>query len=95
MQVTTVLTTSGSHSRSSSITSWDSLHGNGQTTSDPSCRRYSAPLGQEELQQELVVTAVKVKKKKRRRQGGGGSVEGQMLTDVDRCCQMLTDVVRC
>ncbi|XP_057715416.1 tectonin beta-propeller repeat-containing protein 2 isoform X1 [Corythoichthys intestinalis] len=58
-----------SHSRSSSITSWDSLHGN--ASSDAGSRRYSAPLGQEEVWQELVVKAVKVKKKKRQRQDSG------------------------
>ncbi|XP_077587757.1 tectonin beta-propeller repeat-containing protein 2 [Stigmatopora nigra] len=58
-----------SHSRSSSITSWDSFPGN--ASSDTSSRRYSAPLGQEEAWQELVVKAVKVKKKKRQRQDSG------------------------
>ncbi|XP_077394858.1 tectonin beta-propeller repeat-containing protein 2 isoform X4 [Festucalex cinctus] len=56
-------------SRSSSVTSWDSLHGN--ASSDAGSRRYSAPLGQEEAWQELVVKAVKVKKKKRQRQDSG------------------------
>ncbi|CAK6982065.1 tectonin beta-propeller repeat-containing protein 2 [Scomber scombrus] len=55
--------TCSSRSRSSSVTSWDSLHGNGLGS-----RRYSAPLGQEEMQQELVVKAIRVKKKKRRQQ---------------------------
>uniref|UniRef100_A0A671YK70 Tectonin beta-propeller repeat containing 2 n=1 Tax=Sparus aurata TaxID=8175 RepID=A0A671YK70_SPAAU len=65
------LFTSGSRSRSSSVTSWDSLHGNGSVTTscEQSSRRYSAPLGQGEMQQELVVKAIRVKKKKRRRQG--------------------------
>ncbi|XP_008294911.1 tectonin beta-propeller repeat-containing protein 2 [Stegastes partitus] len=64
------LVTSSSRSRSSSITSWDSLHGNAavSTSSELSSRRYSAPLGQEEMQQELVVKAIRVKKKKRRQQ---------------------------
>ncbi|KAL7380916.1 hypothetical protein ABVT39_025956 [Epinephelus coioides] len=64
------LFTSSSRSRSSSITSWDSLHGNTPvtTSSEQSSRRYSAPLGQGEMQQELVVKAIRVKKKKRRRQ---------------------------
>ncbi|XP_059208649.1 tectonin beta-propeller repeat-containing protein 2 [Centropristis striata] len=64
------LFTSSSRSRSSSVTSWDSLHGNTPMTT--SCelgsRRYSAPMGQGEMQQELVVKAIRVKKKKRRRQ---------------------------
>lgn len=59
--------TCSSRSRSSSVTSWDSLHGNGLGS-----RRYSAPLGQEEMQQELVVKAIRVKKKKRRQQDSGG-----------------------
>ncbi|XP_051942082.1 tectonin beta-propeller repeat-containing protein 2 [Hippocampus zosterae] len=58
-----------SHSRSSSVTSWDSLRGN--SSGDAGSRRYSAPLGQEEVWQELVVKAVKVKKKKRQRRDGG------------------------
>uniref|UniRef100_A0A3B4U5H4 Tectonin beta-propeller repeat containing 2 n=1 Tax=Seriola dumerili TaxID=41447 RepID=A0A3B4U5H4_SERDU len=64
------LLTSSSRSRSSSVTSWDSLQGNAPMTTfcELSSRRYSAPLGQEEMQQELVVKAVRVKKKKRRRQ---------------------------
>lgn len=32
-------------------------------------RHYSSPLGQEEIQQELVVKAIKVKKRTRRQQG--------------------------
>ncbi|XP_076604722.1 tectonin beta-propeller repeat-containing protein 2 [Chaetodon auriga] len=62
--------TSSSRSRSSSVTSWDSLHGNTPVTTscELSSRRYSAPLGQGEMQQELVVKAIRVKKKKRRRQ---------------------------
>ncbi|XP_029981998.1 tectonin beta-propeller repeat-containing protein 2 isoform X1 [Sphaeramia orbicularis] len=63
-------------SRSSSVTSWDSLHGNAPLTSSSSCevgsRRYSAPLGQEEMQQELVVQAIRVKKKKKRRRQDSG-----------------------
>ncbi|XP_029900840.1 tectonin beta-propeller repeat-containing protein 2 isoform X2 [Myripristis murdjan] len=64
-----------SRSRSSSITSWDSIHGNTPmtTSSELSSRRYSAPLGQEELQQELVVKAIRVKKKRRRRQDSSGN----------------------
>ncbi|KAM9707770.1 tectonin beta-propeller repeat-containing protein 2 isoform 2-T2 [Menidia menidia] len=54
----------------SSVTSWDSFHGNTPATgsSEQGSRRYSAPLGQEEMHQELVVKAIRVKKKKRRRQ---------------------------
>ncbi|KAM6969632.1 tectonin beta-propeller repeat-containing protein 2 [Tautogolabrus adspersus] len=64
------LLTSSSRSRSSSVTSWDSLHGNTTATasSELSSRRYSAPLGQGEMQQELVVKAIRVKKRRRRRQ---------------------------
>ncbi|XP_044021552.1 tectonin beta-propeller repeat-containing protein 2 [Siniperca chuatsi] len=64
------LFTSSSRSRSSSVTSWDSLHGNASVTTscELSSRRYSTPLGQGEMQQELVVKAIRVKKKKRRRQ---------------------------
>ncbi|XP_020509379.2 tectonin beta-propeller repeat-containing protein 2 isoform X1 [Labrus bergylta] len=64
------LLTSSSRSRSSSVTSWDSLHGNTMATasSELSSRRYSAPLGQGEMQQELVVKAIRVKKRRRRRQ---------------------------
>ncbi|XP_038584234.1 tectonin beta-propeller repeat-containing protein 2 isoform X1 [Micropterus salmoides] len=64
------LFTTSSRSRSSSVTSWDSLHGNAPVTTscELSCRRYSAPLGQGEMLQELVVKAIRVKKKKRRRQ---------------------------
>ncbi|KAM9842814.1 tectonin beta-propeller repeat-containing protein 2 [Aulostomus maculatus] len=64
------ISSSCSHSRSSSVTSWDSLHGNAPVTAphEPSSRRYSSPLGQDEMQQELVVKAIRVKKKKRRHQ---------------------------
>ncbi|XP_068194967.1 tectonin beta-propeller repeat-containing protein 2 [Antennarius striatus] len=67
--------TSSSRSRSSSVTSWDSVHGNAPTTTsgELSSKRYSSPLGQGEMQQELVVKAIKVKKKKRRRQDGSSS----------------------
>ncbi|KAM4625057.1 tectonin beta-propeller repeat-containing protein 2 [Polymixia lowei] len=72
--------TSGSHSRSSSITSWDSIHGTAPMTtssttepSEYSSRRYSAALGQEELLQELVVKAIKVKKKTKRPRQDSGS----------------------
>ena len=71
MEQRSSLFASGSRSRSSSVTSWDSLHGNAPVTTscELSSRRYSAPLGQGEMQQELVVKAIRVKKKKRRRQG--------------------------
>ncbi|XP_033984961.1 LOW QUALITY PROTEIN: tectonin beta-propeller repeat-containing protein 2 [Trematomus bernacchii] len=51
-----------SASRSSSVSSWDGLHGNHVMTAD--VRRFSASLGQEDL--KLVVKAVRVKKKRRR-----------------------------
>ncbi|KAM7375642.1 hypothetical protein PAMP_005437 [Pampus punctatissimus] len=66
-QPPTVFTCS-SCSRSSSVSSLDSLHGNGQVS-----RRYSAPLGQEEMQQELVVKAIRVKKKRQRQDSSGGN----------------------
>ncbi|XP_028994773.1 tectonin beta-propeller repeat-containing protein 2 isoform X2 [Betta splendens] len=68
------LFTSCSRSRSSSITSWDSLHGNGPvtTSSQVTPRSYSGSLGQEEMQQELVVKAIRVKKKKKRRHDSSG-----------------------
>ncbi|XP_067334854.1 tectonin beta-propeller repeat-containing protein 2 isoform X3 [Channa argus] len=69
------LFTSSSRSRSSSVTSWDSLRGN--TTVPTSCEltpgRYSAPMGQVEMQQELVVKAIRVKKKRRRHDSSGGN----------------------
>nr|XP_043904060.1 tectonin beta-propeller repeat-containing protein 2 [Solea senegalensis]XP_043904061.1 tectonin beta-propeller repeat-containing protein 2 [Solea senegalensis] len=63
------LLTSSSHSHSSSTPSWDGLHGNSPETTSChlSSKCYSAPLGQEEMQQELVVKAIKVKKKKTKR----------------------------
>ncbi|XP_029973409.1 tectonin beta-propeller repeat-containing protein 2 isoform X1 [Salarias fasciatus] len=66
VQVRSSVYGSSPRSRSSSITSWDSLHGNAPNTtpSEPSSRRYSAPLCQE----ELVVKAIRVKKRRRRRQ---------------------------
>ncbi|CAI5694967.1 tectonin beta-propeller repeat-containing protein 2 isoform X2 [Oreochromis niloticus] len=66
---------SSSRSRSSSVTSWDGLHGNAPASSscELTSRRYSAPLGQEQMQQELVVKPIRVKKKKRRRQDSGGA----------------------
>ncbi|XP_061651275.1 tectonin beta-propeller repeat-containing protein 2 isoform X3 [Phyllopteryx taeniolatus] len=76
-----------SRSRSSSVTSWDSLRGN--ASSDADSRRYSAPLGQEEVWQELVVKAVKVKKKKRQRQDSGS---GNRLSESS--CSESTFVVR-
>ncbi len=65
------LGTMESHSRSSSITSWESAQGMFTTTeaSELSSSRYST-IAQEDFQQELVVKAIKLKKKgKRRRQG--------------------------
>ncbi len=78
------LFTSSSRSRSSSVTSWDSLHGNAPVTTscDLSSRRYSAPLGEGEMQQELVVKAIRVKKKKRR--GQGKQRQTDRWTDRDR-----------
>uniref|UniRef100_UPI0037E88311 tectonin beta-propeller repeat-containing protein 2 n=1 Tax=Semicossyphus pulcher TaxID=241346 RepID=UPI0037E88311 len=70
------LFTSSSRSRSSSVTSWDSLHGNApvsSTSCELSSRRYSAPLGQGEMQQELVVKAIRVKKKRRRQDSSSGN----------------------
>uniref|UniRef100_A0A1A8DT97 Tectonin beta-propeller repeat containing 2 n=1 Tax=Nothobranchius kadleci TaxID=1051664 RepID=A0A1A8DT97_NOTKA len=60
---------SSSRCRSSSVTSWDSLHGNTSTSSsyELGSRRYSAPVDQEDMQQDLVVKAIRVKKKKKRR----------------------------
>lgn len=66
--------TSDFHSRSSSITSCDSVQGMMLSTStmeqsELSSSQYSA-INQEDFQHELVVQAIKVKKKaKRRRQG--------------------------
>ncbi|XP_063039792.1 tectonin beta-propeller repeat-containing protein 2 [Engraulis encrasicolus] len=59
-------------SRSSSVTSWDSL------TSDLSSSRYST-LTPEELQQELVVKAIRVKKRGKRRRQESGSRGNRML----------------
>ncbi|KAL0969727.1 hypothetical protein UPYG_G00231480 [Umbra pygmaea] len=67
------------HSRSSSVTSLDSVQGmmvSSATTeqSELSSSRYSA-INQEDFQQELIVKAIKVKKKaKRRRQDGGNRI---------------------
>ncbi|CAL8283345.1 unnamed protein product [Lota lota] len=69
-----------SHSRSSSITSWDS--GTTSLTPDLSelgSKRYSASLDPEELQQELVVKAIRVKKKMRR--GRRDSCSRKTLSD--------------
>ncbi|XP_035851875.1 tectonin beta-propeller repeat-containing protein 2 isoform X2 [Sander lucioperca] len=52
-----------SRSRSSSVTSWDSLHSNATSCE---LRRYSAPLSQGEETQQLVVKAIRVKKRRRR-----------------------------
>ncbi|XP_061599817.1 tectonin beta-propeller repeat-containing protein 2 [Cololabis saira] len=61
--------------RSSSVTSSDSLHGSSPVTSvcELSSRHYSAPLGQDEMQQELVVKAVRVKKRRRRQDSSSGN----------------------
>ncbi|XP_074484346.1 tectonin beta-propeller repeat-containing protein 2-like isoform X3 [Sebastes fasciatus] len=69
------LFTSSSRSRSSSVTSWDGLHGNTPVTAscDLSSRRYSAPLCQDGLQQELVVKAIRVKKRRRRQDSSSGN----------------------
>ncbi|XP_069016754.1 tectonin beta-propeller repeat-containing protein 2 isoform X1 [Embiotoca jacksoni] len=86
------LFTSDSRSRSSSVTSWDSLHGNVPVTAsnEQSSRRYSAPLGQEEMQQELVVKAIRVKKKRRRRQDSSrlseSSCSDSMFVAQDGSC---------
>ncbi|XP_034530211.1 tectonin beta-propeller repeat-containing protein 2 [Notolabrus celidotus] len=79
------LLTSSSRSRSSSVTSWDSLHGNApaNAASETSSRRYSAPMGQGEMQQELVVKAIRVKKRRRRRQdsSSGNRLSESSLSD--------------
>ncbi|XP_052001043.1 tectonin beta-propeller repeat-containing protein 2-like [Xyrauchen texanus] len=67
-----------SHSRSSSITSWESAQGmltaTDASTSELSSSRYST-ITQEDFQQELVVKAIKLKKKgKRRRHESGNCV---------------------
>ncbi|XP_016135355.1 tectonin beta-propeller repeat-containing protein 2-like [Sinocyclocheilus grahami] len=70
------LGTMESHSRSSSITSWESAQGMFTTTeaSELSSSRYST-ITQEDFQQELVVKAIKLKKKgKRRRHDSGNRV---------------------
>ncbi|XP_028250640.1 tectonin beta-propeller repeat-containing protein 2 isoform X2 [Parambassis ranga] len=75
------LVTNSPRSRSSSITSWDSVHGNGPPTMSCDSRRYSAPLGQDEMQQELVVKAIRVKKKRRRRQDSSGGLSESSCSD--------------
>lgn len=79
------LLTSSSRSRSSSVTSWDSLHGNATATAtcELTSRRYSAPMGQGEMQQELVVKAIRVKKRRRRRQdsSSGNRLSESSLSD--------------
>ncbi|KAJ7990937.1 hypothetical protein DPEC_G00292060 [Dallia pectoralis] len=67
--------TSESRSRSSSITSWDSVQGMTPSATEQyelSSSRYSA-INQEEFQQELVVKAIKVKKKGKRRRHESGN----------------------
>ncbi|XP_076155281.1 tectonin beta-propeller repeat-containing protein 2 isoform X1 [Alosa pseudoharengus] len=75
----TSLGTSESRSRSSSVTSWDSVPGTGEySTSDLSSSRYSM-LTPEELQQELVVKAIRVKKRGKRRRQESGSRGNRVL----------------
>nr|XP_040055184.1 tectonin beta-propeller repeat-containing protein 2 isoform X2 [Gasterosteus aculeatus aculeatus] len=78
-----VMEPSTSRSRSSSVTSCENLLGN--TSCELSSRCYSAPLGHEGLQQELVVKAVRVKKKRRRRQD---SSSGSHLSE-SRCSDSM------
>ncbi|XP_014915506.1 tectonin beta-propeller repeat-containing protein 2 isoform X2 [Poecilia latipinna] len=61
---------SSSRFRSSSATTWDSLSPATpvSTPLELSSRRYSAPIDQERMQQELVVKPIRVKKKKKRHQ---------------------------
>ncbi|XP_012735157.2 tectonin beta-propeller repeat-containing protein 2 isoform X1 [Fundulus heteroclitus] len=60
--------------RSSSVTAWDSLSAASPVTTPVSrsyeviSRRYSAPVDEERMQQELVVKPIRVKKKKKRHQ---------------------------
>uniref|UniRef100_A0A1A7X3G9 Tectonin beta-propeller repeat containing 2 n=1 Tax=Iconisemion striatum TaxID=60296 RepID=A0A1A7X3G9_9TELE len=69
---------SSSRCRSSSVTSWDSLHCKTPTSSsyELGSRRYSAPVDQEDMQQDLVVKAIRVKKKKKRLQQDSSSRNG-------------------
>ncbi|XP_012688502.2 tectonin beta-propeller repeat-containing protein 2 isoform X2 [Clupea harengus] len=70
---------SESRSRSSSVTSWDSTPGTCEySPSDLSSSRYST-LTPEELQQELVVKAIRVKKRGKRRRHESGSLGNRVL----------------
>jgi len=75
------LAPAGRHSRSSSVTSWDS----GSTAMTPpelselGSARYSATLDPEDLQQELVVKAIRVKKKTRRGRKGRTCLSAALL----------------
>lgn len=82
-----------SRSRSSSVTSWDSLHGNAPsiTSFEQSSTRYSAPLCQGEMQQELVVKAIRVKKKRRRRSRQGKQTVRQAVRQTDGLINSQTD----
>ncbi|KAM9356290.1 tectonin beta-propeller repeat-containing protein 2 isoform 2-T4 [Pholidichthys leucotaenia] len=77
------LLTDTSRSRSSSVASCDSLRGNGPSTSggEASSERYTSPLGQEELQQELVVKAIRVRKRRRRRHDSGARLSDSSCSD--------------
>ncbi|XP_038156812.1 tectonin beta-propeller repeat-containing protein 2 [Cyprinodon tularosa] len=65
---------SSSRFRSSSVTAWDAPSSAAPATTPLStsyelgCRRYSAPIDQERMRQELVVKPIRVKKKKKRHQ---------------------------
>ncbi|KAM4723575.1 tectonin beta-propeller repeat-containing protein 2 isoform 1-T3 [Anableps anableps] len=64
---------SSSRFRSSSVSTWDSLSSATPVTTpvntsyELSSRRYSAPIDQERMQQELVVKPIRVKKKKKKK----------------------------
>uniref|UniRef100_A0A8C1ITV8 Tectonin beta-propeller repeat containing 2 n=1 Tax=Cyprinus carpio TaxID=7962 RepID=A0A8C1ITV8_CYPCA len=88
------LGTMESHSRSSSVTSWESAQGMFTTTeastSELSSSRYS-PITQEDFQQELVVKAIKLKKKGKRRRwmgytGPGCGILSLVVTDRHIWC---------
>ncbi|KAK5887056.1 hypothetical protein CesoFtcFv8_018030 [Champsocephalus esox] len=75
-----------SASRSSSVSSWDGLHGNHVMTAD--VRRFSTSLGQEDM--KLVVKAVRVKKKRRRHTD---SSSGSRLSESS-CSDSITRTLR-
>uniref|UniRef100_A0A8C2G702 Tectonin beta-propeller repeat containing 2 n=1 Tax=Cyprinus carpio TaxID=7962 RepID=A0A8C2G702_CYPCA len=88
------LGTMESHSRSSSVTSWESAQGmftnTEASTSELSSSRYS-PITQEDFQQELVVKAIKLKKKGKRRRwmgytGPGCGILSLVVTDRHIWC---------